>query len=64
MGVQSGRNPPGVLDGLYGVQLRQRPPQAQNDDGADRTSFNDSSNREHQNDDRTVTQQQQRLLIR
>ncbi|CAM0951327.1 unnamed protein product [Alopecurus aequalis] len=66
MGVRSGRrNPPGILDGLYGVQLGRRPPQAQSDDEAVRTSFTDSSTCEHQNGHRTVTQQQQqRLLIR
>lgn len=65
MGVQSGRrNPPGILDGLYGVQLGHRPPQAQSDDESVRTCLTDSSTCEHQNGHRTVTQQQQRLLIR
>lgn len=64
MGVHSGRNPPGILDGLYGVQIVRRPPQAPSEGEAVRTSFTDSPTCEHQNGGRTVAQQHQRLLIR
>ncbi|VAI18093.1 unnamed protein product [Triticum turgidum subsp. durum] len=64
MCVQRGGNPPGILDGLYGVQIVRRPPQALSKGEAAQTSFTDSPTCEHQNGGGTVTQQHQRLLIR
>ncbi|KAL6846139.1 hypothetical protein ACP4OV_023587 [Aristida adscensionis] len=61
MGGQSGRNPPGVLDGLYGVQLGRSSQPPQSDDEALQTSaIEPSSTFDHRNGGRT----QQRLLIR
>jgi hypothetical protein len=63
MGALNGRNPSTVLDGLYGVQLGDRPSQpAQTEDEALRTTTTvvESSACEHHKSGTT----QQRLLIR
>nr|CAB3453359.1 unnamed protein product [Digitaria exilis] len=61
MGALNGRNPSGVLDGLYGVELNRPLPQsAQSEDQALRTTALESSTCEHQKGGRV----RQRLLIR
>uniref|UniRef100_M8BDV9 Uncharacterized protein n=1 Tax=Aegilops tauschii TaxID=37682 RepID=M8BDV9_AEGTA len=64
MCVQRGRNPPGILDGLYGIQIARRPPQTQCEGEAVRTTFTDSPTCEHQNGGGAVAQRHQRLQIR